>query len=438
MKQLTTPNREEIEQFKKIGKDRTTKFLLNFQCILAVTGVFIFFTFFDVYEWENFHIIPPVLFINLFSAIVIAMLFIARRSRISYTVPAELILWCAGYLAISLLGFLLIISLPSNPGEAGEQQLRTRILSEFFIVVMFLIFSKHTKVQTLTRFAICLAVIISIVNNVLEFVDPSIFGVLNTTGRAAGFYMNPNITGCALILGMIFGLGVLPQKLRIPYAIIVLIGVFMTFSRGAILGWFVVMGFFYKSNSVPRKQLLIWVGSTIGISLLFGSILSGLFDLDELQRSGVVTANFDNIRERLEWFQNPKSEDSADSRLEVVAIAWKMFSERPLLGNGLASTDNLNNWGISTHNMYLLHIADHGIFGVLILPSLVYAVTRNSQGESRDIAWTFGTFILMWGFFSHNILEERYILMCFSLMAAMNRSSRQKRKRKSLQDGDRI
>ena len=145
------------------------------------------------------------------------------------------------------------------------------------------------------------------------------------------------------------------------------------------------------------------------------------------------TANFDNIRERLEWFQKPKAEESADARMEVVAIAWGMFGDRPLLGNGLASTDNLNNWGISTHNMYLLYVADHGILGILILPTLVYAVTRNAQGESKYIGWAFSAFILLWGCFSHNILEERYILMCFALMAAMNRSSRLKIKRKSFQ-----
>jgi O-Antigen ligase len=435
MKRLISSNPEEQEYIRNIGKNRNKNFLLYCQSILAVGAVFIFFTFFDVYFWETSKIIPPVVFINLYGGITVILLLIARRAKISYRIPGELIWWCAGYSAISLFAFLLLLSLPSYPGEAGFQQLRTRILSEFFLITMFLIFSKYRQVQNITRIAICLAVVLAIFNNVLEFTDPLIFGVFNTTGRAAGLYVNPNITGCALILGMIFGIGVLPQKIRILYSIVVLIGVFMTFSRGAMFGWFLVMGIFLKANLVPRKQLFIWVISIIGVLFIFGPILESIFNLDELQKSGVITANFDNIRERLEWFQKPKAEESADARMEVVAIAWNMFANHPLLGNGLASTDNLNNWGISTHNMYLLYVADHGILGITILPTLVYAVTRNARGESKYIGWAFSAFILLWGCFSHNILEERYILMCFSLMAAMNRSSRIKLKRKSFKPG---
>jgi hypothetical protein len=431
MKQLMSSDSENKEYVRHIGRRRRKNFFVYFQSTLAVGAVAIFFTFLDIYLWESVKIVPPVVFINLYIAAVALLFIFAKSSKLAYRIPVELIVWCSGYATVSFLSFLLLLSLPSYPGEAGLQQLRTRILSEVFLLIMFVIFSKYPKVQNITRLAICFATIVAIFNNILELSDPSIFGVLNNTGRAAGLYVNPNITGCALMLGLIFGIGILPQSIRIIYAVIVLIGIILTFSRGAMIGWVVVMGIFYATHLIPRRQLVIGVISIIGISVIFGSALSGLFDLDELQRSGMITANFDNIRERLEWFQNPKSEDSADSRLEVVAIAWKMFGDHPLFGNGLASTDNLNNWGISTHNMYLLHIADHGILGILILPTLVYAVLRNAQGESKYVGWAFGAFILLWGFFSHNILEERDTLMCFALLAAMNRSSRLKRRQKS-------
>jgi O-Antigen ligase len=433
MEPLTSNDRQEQSDLQSISKHRNKSFLLYCHCILALTAILIFFTSLDVYLWETIKLVAPVSYIYLFIAAVLLLILTAKFSKVRYGIPIELVIWCVVYAAISSFSFLLLLSFPAYSEETGIQQLRTRILSEVFLLAMFLVFSKYPKVQTLTRLAICLAVMLAVFNNLLEFIDPLAFGGLNNTGRAAGFYVNPNITGCALILGMIFGIGVLPQKLRISYALIVLVGVVMTFSRGAMLGWLLVMGIFYKSELISRKQSIIWVASILGISFLFGSFLSTIFDLDELQRSGLVTANFDNIRERLEWFQNPKSEDSADSRLEVVVIAWRMFGDHPLLGNGLASTDNLNNWGISTHNMYLVHIADHGILGIFILPALVFAVTWKAQGESRDIALAFSAFILIWGFFSHNILEERYILVSFSLMAAMNRSSRFRRRRRSFQ-----
>jgi O-antigen ligase len=422
MKQIIS-NQSEPEYGKHSGKNKNANFLLYYQCGLAFSSVVIFFTFFDVYFWESLKIIPPVTFIYLYIAAVVSLFMLARFSKIIYRIPRELSIWCIGYILISS-SSLLFTQTSSQITDAGFDQLRTRILSAVFLLTMYVIFSKHQKVQNITRLAICLAVVLAIFNNVMEFIDPSIFGGLNTSGRAAGLYMNPNITGCALILGLILGIGILPQKFRITYALIVLIGVFMTFSRGAILGWFLVMGIFYNSQSISRRHSVIWILSILGISFLFGSILSSIFDLDELQRSGAITANFDNIRERLEWFQNPKSEDSADARLEVVSIAWSMFGDHPFFGNGLASTNNLNDMGISTHNMYLFYLADHGILGVFILPALVYVVNRNAKGESKSISLAFSAFILLWGCFSHNIIEERYILMSFALVAAMNRTSR--------------
>jgi hypothetical protein len=41
-----------------------------------------------------------------------------------------------------------------------------------------------------------------------------------------------------------------------------------------------------------------------------------------------------------------------------------------------------------------------------------------------DVAIPFTVFLLMWGFFSHNVLEERFILLSTALMAAMVASGR--------------
>jgi O-antigen ligase len=235
---------------------------------------------------------------------------------------------------------------------------------------------------------------------------------------------------------MIFGMGILPKQLRIAFALLVLFGIFLTFSRGAILGWFTVIAIFIQSGVIPRKQVLLGAVGITTIILVFGQVLSNI-DMNELQRSGLIKVDIKNITERLEWFQNPlaNKEDSADSRVEVVMTAWNMFVEHPILGSGIASTKNLNNWGISTHNMYLLFLTEHGILGIFIFPLLVYAVTWHSRGETKHIALAFSAFILLWGLFSHNIVEDRSILIIFSLMAAMNVTSRLDQKSKK---GDKL
>ena len=411
-----------------MSKDSTqkTKFLLYYQSALAIGSVLFFFTFVDVYFYDIRQLPPPVVLVALFIVAGVLLLIFTRFTILKY-LPAELITWCGGYLAISLFSFILVLCFYSEYPFAQEsfQEVRTRILSELFLLIMCLIFSRYPKIQNLTRAAICVAVLLAIFNNIREVSDPLAFQGINNTGRAAGYYLNPNRTGCALMLGMIFGIGILPKQLRMPFALLIIFGIFLTFSRGAILAWFMVMAIFIQAGVISRKQWLSWVVGIVTIISVVSPIISNI-DINELQRTGLINVGMENITGRLEWFQNPlaNKEDSGDSRLEVVMTAWNMFVEHPILGNGIASTRNLNNWGISTHNMYLLFVTEHGILGIFILPLLVYVVTWKSRGETKHIGLAFSSFILLWGLFSHNIVEERYILISFSLMAAMNVTSR--------------
>jgi O-antigen ligase len=414
-----------------------TKFLFYYQSALAIGSVLLFFTFIDVYFFGIGKLPAPVVLISLFIGAGFILLVFTRFAILKY-IPSELIIWCAGYLAISLFSFLVAVNFYAEYPFVDEAfpEVRIRILSEAFLIIMYLIFAKYPKIQNLTRVAICLAVLLAVFNNIREVSDPLAFQGLNGSGRAAGYFIDPNRAGCALMLGMIFGMGIIPRQLRIPFALLVIFGIFLTFSRGAILGWFLVMAIFIQSGVIPRKKVLFWVVGITTIILVLGPVLSNL-DLDELQRLGLIKVDIKNITGRLEWFQNPVAnrDDSGDSRLEVVITAWNMFVEHPILGSGIASTKNLNNWGISTHNMYLLFLTEHGILGIFIFPLLVYAVTWHSRGETKHIALAFSAFILLWGLFSHNIVEDRSILITFSLMAAMNVTSRLDQKSKQ---GDKL
>jgi O-antigen ligase len=414
-----------------------TKFLFYYQSALAIGSVLLFFTSIDVFFFGIGKLPAPVVLISIFMAAGLLLLIFTRFASLKY-ISSELIIWCAGYLGISLFSFMLVLCFYAEYPFAKEafQEVRTRILSESFLIITYLIFAKSPQIQNLTRVAICLAVLLAVFNNIREVSDPLVFQGLNPTGRAAGYFIDPNRGGCALMLGMIFGMGILPKQLRIAFALLVLFGIFLTFSRGAILGWFIVIPIFILSGVIPRKQVLLGAVGITTIILVFGQVLSNI-DMNELQRSGLIKVNIKNITERLEWFQHPlaNKEDSADSRVEVVMTAWNMFVEHPILGSGIASTNNLNNWGISTHNMYLLFLTEHGILGIFIFPLLVYAVTWHSRGETKHIALAFSAFILLWGLFSHNIVEDRIILIIFSLMAAMNVTSRLDQKSKQ---GDKL
>ncbi|MDZ8184588.1 MAG: O-antigen ligase family protein [Nostoc sp. ChiSLP02] len=400
---------------------KKTNFLTYYQCGLAVVAVLIFFTNLDVY-WQTAGILSlePLHWIILLivASTPIIFLFPSREKFL----PKSLLIWCFGYFVISLFYFWLFSSTPE-----AFQELRTRILSIIFLVLISLILSKYYLIQIFTRYAIILVGLLSTIVNIYEFFNPLTFSAVNETGRAAGFYINPNTSGCALVLSLIFGVDLLQPKYRIPFALIIGVGVFLTFSRGSLIGWIVVMIILTNANVTPRRQLFLWLVG-LGIMIAFvGGITGNLFDLDSLQDMGLIN---DNVLGRLQEFGSPSTtdDDAALARIEVVKIAWQMFSEHPFIGNGIGSTRGLSVGGlsthdISTHNMYLYFMTDHGIIGALIYPLLIYAVTCSYKAKNKYIIWGFVSFYLIWGFFSHNIVEQRFHLMTFSLMATMNQSN---------------
>jgi O-antigen ligase len=190
-----------------------------------------------------------------------------------------------------------------------------------------------------------------------------------------------------------------------------------TFSRGAILGW-LICAIFMISGKVLAEQRRKIVLPLILLTIFLVSInpLKTLADYFKTDTSG---ANWDIVN-RLEEFQNPSmSEDSAMSRQSVAAAGWLLFSNKPFWGNGLASTRKWS-FDISTHNMYIYYMADNGILGALFLPGAILAVVYRNKGEQMTILLCFGTFMTLWGLFSHEVLAERYILTSFAFLAAMN------------------
>jgi hypothetical protein len=69
--------------------------------------------------------------------------------------------------------------------------------------------------------------------------------------------------------------------------------------------------------------------------------------------------------------------------------------------------------------MYLYYMADHGIVGLIFLPGAIFAVVYGNKGEKKVILTCYAVFMIVWGIFSHNVLETRYILATFALLTAM-------------------
>jgi O-antigen ligase len=405
-----------------------TNWLVGYQCFLAVAFVLVFFTNMDNYLEVAISAPPYVIWLMLFMAATMPLLG-DLPSRLRY-LSQPVLIWVAAYLAISAASLLLA----SAPDTAIEE-IKIRFLAIVSIVVGMLIFSQHEFVQTWARRAILVVTPINIMANIYGLIDPAFFVTIVesqsvlATGRPAGFYVDSNRAGCAIVLGLIFGLGLLPPKYRLPVTLVSFIGIFVTFSRSAPLIFLIVLAIWLIRQEIAAKKLLFWL-TLFGVGLAMVIAMSG-GDLTQLEQSGHLNQN---TLERLTQFQNPLAvkdlDESAIGRVKIVELSWEKISASPLVGWGTGYGLTLANMypeygNIKSHNMYIALMLEHGLLGVMIFPALLFAAIDKASGRNQTISFAFSALVLIWGFFSHNVLEHREFLLTFSLMAAMNTTAQQ-------------
>ncbi len=392
--------------------------ILRYQCILAVGAILTFYSNLDVYL-SNIWLPPLPKYLVFLFCIASTPLLFSVFSRIKY-LPIPTMLWCVGYVLLTFLSFCLTL-----PSEATHQEVNNRVLAVIFITIMIFIFSRYSVVHFWSRCAVLITVLVSVFNNIYEFFNQSAFAnysseIEKIAGRSSGFYIDPNQSGYALILGMIFSVGLLKPKLRIPFVLLIGLAVSLTFSRGSILIWFTIVILMITKKIIPREQLFSWIG-VLGIIAIILVTAGSALDLNQLEEAGLLNAD---TKGRFQFFSDPeKSEaESPDERLGLAKLAWQLFVKSPFFGNGLASAITWSG-SVSTHNTYLYYMVDYGIIGAFILPLLIYLVTRKASKESKNIAFVFLPCVLMCGLFSHTILEDRFILILCSLMSCMSMTS---------------
>jgi hypothetical protein len=380
----------------------------KYQTGLSIAATFFFFS--DIPDYLHVSgMIPinPLGWICLFA--ILALPFFGKIR----TIPKSLILWIGFYTLISVLSLA-----TTSSDEASMKEFRMRMLSVAFFVLMYAIYQQ--KSLKYIKYTIIAVVLMSIGNNFFELIIPKFFSELNT-GRPAGFYINPNKAGCSLVLGLIFTIDVIKKPYRWLYALLIFTGIAATFSRGAILGWIICVLFLTIARVLSdRRRTVVAAIFTLVVMLALANPVKMVADYF----GGSDSASWD-VLDRLEQFQNPSlNDDSAMERKAVVGYAWLMFGNHPFWGNGLASTHKWTVSEVSTHNMYLLHLADHGIIGILFLPGMLFALVWRNRGGPIVQLVCFVSFVSLWGVFSHDIMEEKYILSTFALLAAMNTSEK--------------
>lgn len=406
-----------------ILKTAKTPIIHIFGLIIVAAGVLFFYSNLSSYLGilGKITISDPVYWFKLFAVLVIVAfippLFAkGKMPRIFFANP--IFFWFVFYLVIVTLWFI-----PATSFSVVDRIFQLRIISLTVMAVFLFAFSRGQYVQILARRMILISILLAVAFNIWEVFHPSSFTPITflsaTPGRSAGLYINPNGAGAALVLGMILTITLIPQRFRLLFIFYILTGVLLTFSRSMSLGWLLAVVALWQQKVIKFSNFAILT------LVFFLAIYSFLPDILYYVKIHYGIFAEEGIYQRMSWFAHPMFDvDTSEIERKYVAnLSWQMFLDKPILGNGIGSTD-LWTEQVSTHNMYLYFMADYGIIGAFIYPLLVLSAVWRARSDVRGVAMTFGAFVLFWGFFSHNIVDAYFSLIAFALMAAMSFQSR--------------
>lgn len=342
----------------------------------------------------------------------LSMPIVMRAEAHDQALRSPLTLWCLLYIWVSVLWVFL-----SNQTDDTWKELRLRVLAVVEMLISLMVFA-HPRAVILAQKCLIGTLLFGTAVNLYETFAPGSFSLV--FGRSAGLYMNPNLSGQALALGMILSVSVLPAAWRIPYVLLTGVGIFSTFSRASILAWALSSATMLYVKPVRWRDALPTVAVCLGVTIFV--VMPRLDNwLSSWERSGTINAD---VQERLEWLTNPFGvvDHSSWSRTTLAKEGWDRFVEEPVVGGGTGSTHRTNP---EPHNQFLALMIDHGLVGAVLLPALVLAMGWRARGETKHTAIVFGVMILMLSFSTHTILRDEHSLVLFALMAAMVGVSRE-------------
>ncbi len=296
----------------------------------------------------------------------------------------------------------------SSQSPIAEQALITRMQVVAWFL-SFLILLQFNGAFKYALSAILVTAILAVIMNIMDFFDP----IWTTApGRAAGLYLNANISGKMLTFVMVAGIPFIPVRFRMLFCGFIGVGVLVTFSRSSWFLWGIaILGLVGTGYLMSRSKKLIFLLSFIAVSSILYGIISGLF-ASFAYDSWLFDYLTPDTLFRLGLDGGSVADDSAQVRFYVANLAWNAFQERPLFGFGLGF---IYEWGYSKapHNMYVSILAETGLIGFMMFCGLVAIVWRHANSIGKVIVILF----IFSSFFTHNNLEQPAMMMMLAFAA---------------------
>lgn len=374
---------------------------LSFYNVYKLTLCFLAFFFFFLkmnnYPFSYDFLITYKVHYIILGSYILLLLPIFIECYIKKEVPPSLIYqWILFY---SMIAVFLLFYHGVNPDSLKE--IGSRVFATLFLISAFLHFSSINNIKLIQKI-LFLFVLFSALSIVAHFIFPGLF-YSSISSRPSGTFSNPNQAAICLVLGMILCLESLSPKWKEYFILFIGLGVFLTFSRAGLLCYLFSIIIFIYFNEIKFVNLIKFL--IIPVSVVFILII-----FNDYYSNYVITLN-SRFFERF-FTLSDRSTDSLLSRLSPISYALEDINSHFAFGKGLGSARLPPYDEIGPHNIYLKHMIEGGLLGIITFPIFLWISIKKSK---LSFLIALPIVLGLWGFFSHNILDEPHIIILIAL-----------------------
>lgn len=358
---------------------------------------------------------PSTAFVVLFSPVVLFTLLIILYSGnipIVFQKCKSIILSFFAIVLISLIGVIIRFS----TSIIQDHRALYLPLLDFSVLLIGFVVGGWQINQKLWKLFILVGLSITVATIFIDIFIPHTFTLPELEG-ASGLPQNPNGGAYVTLFLMVSALRWEKKSFHFFDAVIMTVSVlaiFYTASRSGILLTFVVISI-YLYRLISLRQIISIVKLMVFLSL-FGVILFYTVK-DFMGSNGLLTHESSklNMLSRIDSATLSFTDNATQERIQAIFLSLDLISERPLWGTGTGYTYDMI---VGPHNMYLSRLIDNGLLGLIIY--ICFLAT--AFGINRRYKNTEGLIItlitILYGFFSHNVLEDRTMLLLLSISIA--------------------
>ena len=385
---------------------------------LAMAGFAgVFLTFFDIYLEQINRLPVPILAVNLCLLVIVflgsgtllqAAGSEAMRTRLFtlFRANGPVLLPLAAVVSMS---FLSAFQQTAYLDEGPRYVLYPAYEAAVVAFSMLLPFPAHRR--AVFRWYLLVALAVTIGSVLADVANPGTFSMVGD--RAAGFARNPNGAGFLLIslcCGVLSFERVRPSDLAV--LAMTTAAVVATLSRGAVgLLAFLVTCYVV---SIVRHARHRGIGTIAGYLAAFGSLVAVTVVAVNMMLGQRMFTQASRVAMLLgrERVVGPR-----ESRVQLLQYAWDLVRDSPFLGYGSGFTATT---GLGPHNIYIARWLDNGLIGVVCFVWLLAAMGVTFWKRRYTTGLVFTGVVVVEGFFSHNLMEERAFIVVLGMFLTLS------------------